>query len=153
MTGGQIGLIGCVKTKLAHRAPARDLYISPLFRGRRAWVERTCERWFILSGKHGLVDPASHLAPYDFDLSRISRPARRAWSEHVLVALRDCVGSLKGHAFEAHAGINYLEYGLRAGLVRAGATVVVPMQGLLRPQQLAKYRDATRDAAHLPRHG
>lgn len=144
MAHGRIGLVGCVKTKLARTAPARDLYTSPLFRGRRAWVERTCDRWFILSAEHGLVDPAAPLAPYDRALSQLSTAARRAWSEHVLAALRDHLGPLQGRAFDAHAGINYLEFGLRDGLVRAGATVDVPMRGLSQGRQLARYRDASR---------
>jgi hypothetical protein len=61
----RVGLVGCVKSKQSQAAPARELYVSPLFRGRRAWVERTCDRWFILSAKHGLVEPDRVLAPYD----------------------------------------------------------------------------------------
>jgi hypothetical protein len=47
----RIGLVGCVKSKRSQAAPARELYSSPLFRGRRDWVERTCDRWFVLSAK------------------------------------------------------------------------------------------------------
>jgi hypothetical protein len=53
----RLGLVGCVKPKLPHAAPARELYTSALFWGRRVYVERTCDRWFILSAKHALVDP------------------------------------------------------------------------------------------------
>jgi hypothetical protein len=59
----RVGLVGCVKTKQPRVAPAQELYTSPLFRRRRAWVERTCDRWFILSAKHGLVEPGRVLAP------------------------------------------------------------------------------------------
>ncbi|HWO69164.1 MAG TPA: hypothetical protein VNP94_00195, partial [Actinomycetota bacterium] len=45
----RIGLVGCVKSKRARPAPARDLYTSPLFRGARRFVERSCDRWFVLS--------------------------------------------------------------------------------------------------------
>jgi hypothetical protein len=41
-----------VKKKEDHELPARDLYVSPLFRGRREYVERSCDRWFILSALH-----------------------------------------------------------------------------------------------------
>jgi len=143
----RIGLIGCVKSKLSNGALARDLYTSPLFRGRPAWVERTCDRWFILSAQHGLIDPATHLEPYDLALSRVRASARRMWSAEVLAAFSDQLGPLHGLTFEAHAGIHYLEFGLGAGLVHAGATVVVPMQGLSQGRQLARYRDASRDEA------
>jgi hypothetical protein len=45
----RIGLVGCVKSKLPRAGPARDLYTSALFRGAWCAVERSCERWFILS--------------------------------------------------------------------------------------------------------
>lgn len=35
----RVGLVGCVKTKSRRAAPARDLYLSPLFRGWRSYVE------------------------------------------------------------------------------------------------------------------
>ena len=49
----RIGLVGCVKTKGPEAAPAGDLYVSPLFVGRRRYVEAPCDRWFILSGLRG----------------------------------------------------------------------------------------------------
>ena len=36
----RIGLVGCVKDKEAVALPARDLYRSALFRGRRAYVQQ-----------------------------------------------------------------------------------------------------------------
>lgn len=42
---GRVGLVGCVKQKLHHPATAADLYVSPLFRGRRRYVERTSSSW------------------------------------------------------------------------------------------------------------
>lgn len=61
----KVGLVGCVKSKRGTAAPARDLYTSALFRGRRRYVELTCDRWFILSARHGLVEPEEILEPYD----------------------------------------------------------------------------------------
>ena len=46
----RIGLVWCTKAKLSWAAPGRDLYApSALFRGRRSFVEQTCDKWFILS--------------------------------------------------------------------------------------------------------
>ena len=61
----RIGLVGCVKKKGPVAAPAEELYVSPLFVGRRRFVESTCDRWFILSALHGLVDPHEVIEPYD----------------------------------------------------------------------------------------
>jgi hypothetical protein len=52
-----IYLISCVSVKRAKPAPARDLYVSELFRRARAYVEATACPWFILSAKHHFADP------------------------------------------------------------------------------------------------
>jgi hypothetical protein len=79
----RVGLVGCVKKTLTHRAPAEDLYVSPLFVGRRRYVEGSCDRWFILSAEHGLVTPERELEPYDETApspsARSTAPPRR-WS-------------------------------------------------------------------------
>jgi hypothetical protein len=111
----RVGLVGCVKSKQSQAAPARELYVSPLFRGRRAWVERTCDRWFILSAKHGLVEPDRVLAPYDEILMDLPRAVRRAWSAGVVQALEHAIGQVSGVVIELHAGSAYLDYGLVAG--------------------------------------
>ena len=78
-----IGLVACSKTKLNHAAPARELYTSPLFRAASAYCERTYDRWFILSAKHGLVDPDQILEPYDLTLSDLDRRLLRTWGTQV----------------------------------------------------------------------
>jgi hypothetical protein len=135
----RIGLVGCVKQKLPVAAPARDLYVSPLFRGRRRYVETTCDDWFILSAKHGLVDKHHVLDPYDVTLKTASTGQRRRWSREVLDGLRSRLGDLVQHTFEVHAGSEYRDYGLHAGLVAAGATVEIPTAGLGMGSQLAFY--------------
>jgi hypothetical protein len=62
----RVGLVGCTKSKLDHSASAADLYSpSALFRGRRMFVERSCDRWFVLSAKHGVLASEEHVDPYD----------------------------------------------------------------------------------------
>lgn len=64
-------LIQCTKTKRDTPAEACELYDpSPLFRKMRAYAEAKGDPWYILSAKHGLVNPTTTLAPYDeFGLS------------------------------------------------------------------------------------
>ena len=112
----RVGLVGCVKSKQSRAAPARELYTSQLFRGRRVWVERTCDRWFVLSAKHGLVEPGRVLAPYDETLTDLPRAARRQWSACAVQALDQALGEVSGIVFELHAGSAYLDHGLVAGL-------------------------------------
>jgi hypothetical protein len=137
----RIGLVGCVKSKRNLPSPAADLYTSPLFVGRRRWVEVTCSRWFVLSAKHGLVDPGTTLAPYDETLNDKTRSERRSWANLVLGKLRGELGELLDYDFEVHAGSAYLDYGLRSGLLAHGCRVVSPAEGLRQGQQLALYRD------------
>lgn len=138
---GRVGLVGCVKAKLDHAAPAADLYVSTLFRGRRAYVERTCERWFILSALYGLVRPGVLLEPYDVALDKASRADRRTWATSVLSQLDAELGSCAGLTFEIHAGASYVDYGLVDGLIARGAVVERPCARLGMGQQLAFYAE------------
>lgn len=131
--------MGCVKSKLDRHAQARDLYTSPLFQGRRRYVERTCDRWFVLSAKHGLVAPDSVLEPYDQTLKRLSRAERRRWSAAVLDALKLELGSFDSTVFEIHAGKDYREFGLEDGIRQLGGKVTIPTGRLSLGQQLAFY--------------
>ena len=108
----RIGHVSCVEGKRPRAAAAEDLYTSPLFRGRRAWVERTCDRWFVLSAEHGLVELDTWLRPYEESLATASRPDRRTWSARVLADLKRRLNSLQGVTFDAHAGAVYLGFGL-----------------------------------------
>lgn len=135
----RIGLVGCVKAKRAVAAPAADLYVSPLFLGRRQFVEHTCDRWYVLSALHGLVHPQQVLQPYDVTLTTMPSSRRRAWTTTVLEQISAEVGDVAGLTFEVHAGAAYRDFGLVAGLQRAGAVVEVPAAGLRQGEQLAFY--------------
>ena len=54
-------LVGGVKRKSGWAGPARDVYVSPLWRYRREYAERLAVPWFILSAKHGLLAPDTHI--------------------------------------------------------------------------------------------
>ncbi len=91
----RVGLVGCTKSKRPMAAPARELYTpSALFRGRRAYVERTCDRWFVLSANYGLIEPDAVIEPYDQALSKASEPERRSWSRGVRTPVEN--GSTRG---------------------------------------------------------
>lgn len=139
---GRVGLVGCVRQQAARRAEAQDLFVSPLFRGRRAFVQRTCGRWYVLSALHGLVAPDESLAPYDLKLKSLSQAERRAWSERVLTQLEAELGDLSASTFEIHAGASYTNEGLVRGLRARGAAVELPAAGLGEAQELAFYHEA-----------
>lgn len=80
-------------------------------------MERTCDRWFVLSAKHGLVEPDRVLASYDETLTDLPLATRRVWSGQVVQALEEALGDLSGVAIELDAGMAYLDSGLAAGLI------------------------------------
>jgi hypothetical protein len=139
----RIGLVGCVKSKRAHEAAARDLYVSPLFRGARCYVERSCDSWFILSAEHGLLGPDEVVAPYERTLSTASVSSRRGWAARVLEQVDSQLGSdLREFAFELHAGAAYLSFGLNDGLAQRGAELRTPLAGLRHGERLRFYKVA-----------
>lgn len=135
----KIGLVGCVKTKRATGAIARDLYTSTLFTGRRRYVEESSDRWFVLSALHGLVRDDEWLEPYDETLNDQSAESKRRWAEKVLADL-DALGlDFRTTTFEIHAGNEYRFFGLVDGLRARGAAVEVPAAHLGQGEQLAFY--------------
>lgn len=138
----KIGLVGCVKEKAPVACPAASLYTSTLFRGRARYVQRSCDRWFILSALHSVLEPETVVEPYDVILDNASRQLRREWSRQRLAQLRDLLGDLGSFEFEFHAGAPYRDFGLADGLAAAGATITNPTARLRIGHQLAFYANA-----------
>jgi hypothetical protein len=144
----RIGLVGCVKKKADGPRPAKDLYLSALFAGRRHFVERTCDEWWILSADHGLVHPDDNLKPYDVTLKDAGRAARGKWSARVLATIDERVRPTTGDVFEVHAGAEYRDYGLIVGLEETrGCVVEVPTEGMPIGRQLQFYKEAEQSRA------
>ncbi len=139
-------LVGCVKTKLAAPACARDLYVSPLFRKERAYAERAGVPWFILSAQHGLVAPEEVLEPYELRLSTTSRDYRHQWGRRVVRQLDDAIGPIEGRTIELHAGSAYTD-AVRDVLRASGAEVVEPLAGLAFGPRLKWYGDGSAPSA------
>ncbi len=135
----RVGLVGAVKSKRRQPSEAADLYTSPLFRGRVAYVERTCDLWYVLTPREGLVHPKRVVAPSEESLTVVPPAERRAWSARVIDALVHDLGDLGEHAFEIHAGAAFRDFGLVDELERRGAVVEVPARGLSQGAQLAFY--------------
>lgn len=134
----RVVLVGCVKGKRAGTHPAKDLYTSALFRRRRSYAESSGEAWFVLSAKHGLVEPNAELESYDATLDRMARVDRRSWGEAVVAALDLRLGGLAGTTVEVHAGARYVD-AIRRPLEAHGARLVVPTAGLGLGRQLQWY--------------
>jgi hypothetical protein len=129
----RIGLVGCGSAKLGRPAPARDLYTSQLFRKASAYAAATCDRWYVLSAKHGLVRPDQILEPYDVKLGANlpSSPPIHAWAAMVREQLAVELADVAGAVLVALAGEQY-----RTVLRPCAWPFEIPMQGLGIGQQL-----------------
>lgn len=132
-------LVGCVKTKVGHRAPAKDLYDSPLWRKRRRFAESTGMPWAILSAEHGMVEPDTVLEPYDRYLGKEPADYRRTWAERTAEQVLRALREKNLRAVEIHAGAAYVNSGLRARLEDAGVEVYWPVEGMPFGAQLGWY--------------
>ena len=139
MSEHRLVLVGCVKSKVGHAAPAKDLYDSPLWRKRRRYAEATGMPWAILSAEHGMIDPETILEPYDRYLGKESTLFRRRWSEDVSRQVLVRLNELRLSAVEIHAGAAYVDNGLAVRLNAQGVDVALPLKGLLIGQQLGWY--------------
>jgi hypothetical protein len=129
-----------VKEKMPDPRPAKDLYVSTLFYGRRSFVERSCDQWWVLSAKHGLVHPDDVLSSYDVTLKDVGRLVRREWSARVLEELDERVQPGPGDVVEIHAGTEYRDFGLVDGLRARGCKIEVPTAGMRIGHQLQFYK-------------
>jgi hypothetical protein len=120
-SGKRIALVSCVKTKVAEPMPAKDLYVSPLFRGMRRYAEATADAWFILSAEHGVLHPDQIVAPYEKTLSKMPATQRRAWADRVVTELDDALQPLPAQLLVL-AGVLY-----RAPVVAWSARRTVPI--------------------------
>lgn len=60
----------CTDEKRSGTHRAKDLYMpSDLFKGQRRYCEAYADKWYILSGKYGLVRPYDWLKSYDMHIS------------------------------------------------------------------------------------
>ncbi len=71
----RVAIVGCGKSKAPRTCEARDLYTGSLFRAARRFAE-TCDAWWIVSARYGLVAPEARLAPYEY---RLGPKDRQQW--------------------------------------------------------------------------
>jgi len=89
----RVAIISCCKVKMERPAPAKNFYCSQLFTATRRYVEREIQRgnldgWFVLSAKHGLIEPEQIVEPYDVTLAKMSSAAKVVWSDQVVADIR-----------------------------------------------------------------
>jgi len=128
-----IGLVACGAKKKATAAPAKDLYISSLFKKSRSFAESKCEKWFILSAKYGLLLPEQFVEPYNETLKSYGVKERAEWAEFVFQDISKHINP--GDKIIFLAGNCYRQF-LIPKLQAMGIQIEVPMKGLRIGEQL-----------------
>lgn len=129
-----IALVQCGKRKQQRPCLARNLYTGTLFAKTRAYVESLGCAWFILSAKHGLIEPDRIIAPYDETLKGSPVAMRRKWAQDVAPQLLCHVAA--GDTVILLSGTDYTEF-LVPYLTNAGVIVEDPMRGMRNGKRLA----------------
>ena len=137
----RIALVSCVKQKRSSAAPARDLYISELFRGLRWYAEARAGAWYILSAEHGLLHPDQVVAPYERTLNTMRKPERLAWASRVQRRLLEVLPA--SAEVILLGGARYRE-NLEPFLRSMGYEVSVPLAGLALGKQLQYLKEIAR---------
>jgi hypothetical protein len=110
--------------------PAAGLFPSPGFSRAREHAVRSGLPWFVLSAKHGLLDPEDVVGPYDVQIGDRSSGYRTAWGEWVVAHLADRV-PLEGAVVEVHGGVDFAQP-LRHPLAVRGAGLEIPLPEMWR---------------------
>lgn len=130
-----IGLLACAKEKRSGKHKAGDLYLSNLFNLGKAYLEKHCDTWFILSAKHYLLDPETIIENYDVTLNNFKKPQRIEWTSQVWHDLKHLLKE-KPVKVIIVAGKNYRE-NLETFLIDEDCQVEIPLNGLGIGQQMA----------------
>lgn len=134
----KIVLISCVSKKLPHRAKARDLYVSTLFKLNLKYANSLNPvEIYVLSAKHGLLELEREIEPYEQTLNNMRTTEIRAWANSVLQQLRS-IASLEEAEFIFLAGDKYRKY-----LLPHIKNAVVPLEGLRIGEQLQRLKELT----------
>jgi hypothetical protein len=98
---------------------AAALFLSAGFARAKELAAASGVPWFVLSAKHGLLDPDDVVGPYDLQLGERSPAYRSVWGEWVVGQLAERV-ALEGAVVEVHGGVDFAQP-LRHPLGRRGA--------------------------------
>lgn len=131
-----IVLISCVSQKLPHKAKARDLYVSTLFKLNLKYANSLRpNEIYVLSAKHGLLELDREIEPYEQTLNNLRASEIKEWANNVLQQLRS-IASLEEAEFIFLAGDKYRKY-----LLPHIKNSVVPLQGLRIGEQLQRLKE------------
>jgi hypothetical protein len=124
---GRVVLIGSSGATATGPLPAAQLFESAGFVRAREHAAGSGHPWFVVTAKHGLLDPDDVVAPFDIQLGDRSMGYRAAWGEWVVAQLGDRL-LLDGVTVEVHGGVDFAQP-LRHPLIRRGASLDLQLPG------------------------
>jgi hypothetical protein len=124
---GRVVLVGSSGELSGTARPAEELFTSSGFAHAREHAVRSGHPWFVLSAKHGLLDPGDVVGPFAVLIGDQPAGYRAAWAEWVVVQLADRV-RLPGVTVEVHGGVDFAQ-ALKGPLARRGARTEIPLPG------------------------
>lgn len=129
-----LALVGCSKRKAKTPGepymPAKDLYIGRLCR--MGYEHAMARGWDVLflSALHGIVDPFTHLPPYDYSMINIPQSQRMQWGIGVVGELMELYPMLHLDIV-FFAGKSYVDPIIDAGSIQDGYWAYEnPLKGL-----------------------
>jgi len=88
-----VGLVGCSNKRIQHRpCKARDMYCGALAKMSIRWLDRNCEKWFIISPVYHLLEPDQIIEPYKGRVSDMPEEDIISWAQIIQRQLREKVG-------------------------------------------------------------
>ena len=127
---GRVALIGSSGATSDEPRPAGEMFRSDGFARAREHAQHSRLPWFVLSAKHGLLDPAEVISPHEIQIDDQPASYRTAWGEWVVAQLADRL-QLDGVVVEVHGGVDFAQP-LRQPLARRGAALELPLPGTWR---------------------
>src|SRR6476659_6653889 len=127
---GRVVLIGSSGATADEPRPAGEMFRSDGFAYAREHARHSRLPWFVLSAKHGLLDPGEVISPHGLQIDDQPAAYRTAWGEWVVAQLADRL-QLDGVIVEVHGGVDFAQP-LRQPLGRRGAVLELPLPGTWR---------------------
>ena len=134
----RIVLISCVSQKLLHRAKAKDLYVSTLFKLNLKYANKlNPDDIYVLSAEYGLLDLEQEINPYEKTLNNMRANEVKQWASQVIEQIRN-IGAVDETEFTFLAGEKYRKY-----LLPHLNNVQIPLKGLRIGEQLQRLKELT----------
>jgi hypothetical protein len=127
---GRVVLIGSSGATADEPRPAGEMFRSDGFAYAREHARHSRLPWFVLSAKHGLLDPGEVISPHGIQIDDQAAAYRTAWGEWVVAQLADRL-QLDDVIVEVHGGVDFAQP-LRQPLTRRGAVLEIPLPGTWR---------------------